>query len=199
MTEEEFHDNIPTWIKADIKDWTHITLLAYFCNKYETKTNARFRLVRAAKGPTMGKEASDFAKLFRTLAPEDYKLLPKSEKDKVRYLTNLKIYNYINWMFDYKFRSGDKSVTGTRIFLTPSIINDFERMYSNFLAKQEKTNKIENLISWCKAEEPQIFETHQLERIEDLGIIQKYADLYKLDDSSLERKILYKAKEMGLI
>lgn len=199
LTEEDFFKNIEEWIKADISEWTHITLLAYFCHKYEKKNGVKFRLVRAKKGPTLGKEAADFAKLFRTLAPESYKDLPKEKKDKVRHEINMKIYNYINWMFDFKFRRGEQSVNGTRLFLTPSIIVEFERMYNAFLEKKGSENKFEKLISWCKKEAAEIFQMHQLEREEDLKMIKNYADMYSLDNSSLERKVLQKASEVGLI
>jgi hypothetical protein len=199
LSEEDFFKNIDEWIKADISEWTHITLLAYFCHKYEKKNGVRFRLVRAKKGPTLGKEAADFAKLFRTLAPENYKDMDKKEKDKVRHDINLKIYNYINWMFDYKFRRGTQSVNGTRLFLTASIIVEFERMYNSYLAKKGSENKFEKLISWCKKEAAEIFQSHQLEREEDLKMIQRYAEMYTLGNDSLERRVLYKASEIGLI
>lgn len=199
ITEEDFFNNIEEWIKADISGWTHITLLAYFCHKYEKKNGVRFRLVRARKGPTLGKEAADFAKLFRTLAPENYKDLHREEKDKVRHQINMKIYNYINWMFDFKFRRGEQSVNGTRLFLTPSIIVEFERMYNSYLAKKGSENKFEKLLSWCKQEAAEIFQNHQLEREEDLKMIQRYAEMYSLKEDSLELKVLNKASEIGLL
>jgi hypothetical protein len=199
ISEEDFFNNIEEWIKADISTWTHVTLLAYFCHKYEKKNGVKFRLVRAAKGPTLGKEAADFAKLFRTLAPENYKDLQKELKDKTRKDINMKIYNYINWMFDYKFRRGNQSVNGTRLFLTPSIIVEFERMYSSFLEKKGSENKFEKLISWCKKEAAEIFQMHQLEREDDLKMIARYAEMYNLDGTALERRVLQKASEIGLI
>ena len=81
------------------------------------------------------KESRDFARLFKVLAPEGYEDLPANDKKEVKKEVILKIYNYINWMFDYKFRRGDKSVTGTQIFLLPSMINEFERMYSDYMIK----------------------------------------------------------------
>jgi len=199
MTEEEFHNNIEKWIAADKEKWTHVTLLAYFCHKYEQKNKVKFRLVRARKGPTMGKEAADFAKLFRTLAPENYKELPKYKKDKIRAEINLKIFNYINWMFDYKFRRGQESVNGTRIFLVPSIINQFERMYASYLSKQRSQDKMGKLISWCKEEANEIFKVHQLSREDDIKMIKRYAEMYSLDNKSVEMQVIFKAKELGLL
>ncbi len=199
LSEEEFFNNIEEWIKTDISTWTHITLLAYFCHKYEKKNGVKFRLVRARKGPTMGKEAADFAKLFRTLAPENYQDLPKYKKDLVRHEVNMKIYNYINWMFDYKFRRGEQSVNGTKLFLTPSIIVEFERMYSAYLEKKGTQNKFEKLLSWCKENIPDIFQKHQLEREGDLKMIKSYAEMYSLKDDTIEMLCLLKAKEVGII
>jgi hypothetical protein len=199
LNEEEFFNNIEEWIKADLSEWTHITLLAYFCHKYQKKNGVRFRLVRARKGPTMGKEAADFAKLFRTLAPEDYKDLPKDKKDKVRGEINKKIYNYINWMFDYKFRRGEQSVNGTRLFLIPSIIVEFERMYLAFLAKKGNESKFQSLVKWCQDNIPDIFQRHQLEREEDIKMIKNYSEMYSLKSEAVENKLLNKAKEMGIL
>lgn len=199
MTEKEFYEKIPEWISQDISRWNHITLLAYFCHKYEKKNGVKFRLVRAKKGPTMGKEAADFAKLFRTLSPEDYNDLSSDEKSKVRIKINKKIYNYINWMFDYKFRRGEQSVNGTKLFLIPSIIVEFERMYSSYLNKQKNKNTFDTLTRWCKANIPEVYDTHQLDRPEDLKIIQRYADMYKLDDNSSELMVIKKAKELKLL
>jgi hypothetical protein len=199
MTEEEFYTSIPTWIESDIEKWTHITLMAYFCHKYEQVNKVRFRLVRSRKGPTMGKEARDFAELFRTLAPERYKDFSPQTKKVVREEVNRKIYNYINWMFDYKFRSGNKSVTGTRIFLIPSMINEFERMYSKFLEKHQTQNKLSKLLDWCNKEAKEIFNSHQLERAEDLKMIYRYVEMYDLNSESPEARVLSKAKDLGLL
>jgi antitoxin component HigA of HigAB toxin-antitoxin module len=102
-------------------------------------------------------------------------------------------------MFDYKFRRGAQSVNGTRLFLMPSIIVEFERMYNSFLEKKGSENKFEKLISWCKKEAPEIFQAHQLEREEDLKMIRNYAEMYSLNSESLERRVLTKASEVGLI
>ncbi len=102
-------------------------------------------------------------------------------------------------MFDYKFRRGDRSVTGTRLFLIPSMINEFERMYSAFLKKKEESADMGALLAWCKKEVPEVFEMHQLERPEDLKMIERYTSMYGLDPGSSESRVLEKAKDMGLI
>lgn len=199
MTEEEFYEKIPEWIKHEYDKWNNITALAYFCHKYESKHGVKFRLVRSRNGPSNGKESADFARLFRILAPEDYSMMDSEEKAKIRRDVYLKIYNYINWVFDYKFRRGDKSVTGTRLFLIPAMINEFERMYSAFLSKQKSLTGIERLIDWCKKEVPEIFNSHQLERVNDLKMIEKYVKMYDLNKSSAEYKVMQKAMELELL
>lgn len=199
MNQDEFYEKIPEWISKPKDTWNHITLMAYFCHKYEDVHGARFRLVRWQTDPGKGKESRDFAKLFKTLAPENYSMLSSSEKKVVRTQVNAKIYNYINWIFDYKFRRGDKSVTGTKLFLLPSMINEFERMYSAFLLKKKSENKFEILLSWAKQELPAVLERHQMEYPEDIGMLRTYVKNYSLGDESVEVLLLKRAEELGLV
>ena len=198
MTQDEFYEKISEWISKPKNSWNHITLMAYFCHKYEIENNIKFRLVRWKSDPGKGKESRDFSRLFKTLAPEDYNDLKPDEKKEVKEYIIVKIYNYINWMFDYKFRSGEKSVTGTQIFLMPSMINEFERMYSNFLKKNKDVLKFSALVQWSKENIPEIFEMHQIDHIEDLNMIAKYVEIYNLEDDSLERMLLNRAKTMEI-
>ena len=103
MNQQEFYEKIPDWISKDKDSWNHITLMAYFCYKYREKHGVNFRLVRWKGDPGKGKESRDFAKLIKALAPEDYDSLPACNKQAIKKDVILKIYNYINWMFDYKF------------------------------------------------------------------------------------------------
>lgn len=199
MNQDEFYEKIPDWISRPKSTWNHITLMAYFCYKYESVHSVRFRLVRWNSDPGKGKESRDFAKLFKTLAPEDYSKLSAEKKKAEKEAVIVKIYNYINWMFDYKFRRGDKSVTGTKIFLLPSMINEFERMYSVFLSKNLQENKISSLIAWAEENASDIFSLHQLECADDLKMLQKYINMYSLPKDSLESVVLQRAKEMMLI
>jgi hypothetical protein len=198
MTQDEFYEKISEWISKPKSSWNHITLMAYFCHKYEAENNIKFRLVRWKADPGKGKESRDFSRLFKTLAPENYNDLKSDKKKEAKEYIIVKIYNYINWMFDYKFRSGEKSVTGTQIFLMPSMINEFERMYSNFLKKNKDVLKFSALVQWSKENIPEIFEMHQIDHIEDLNMIAKYVEIYNLEDDSLERTLLNKAKTMEI-
>ena len=199
MTQDEFYQKIPEWISQDKDRWNHITLMAYFCHKYEKVNDVRFRLVRWKSDPGKGKESRDFSKLFKILAEEDYDSLSSDKKKENKKETILKIYNYINWMFDYKFRRGDRSVTGTQIFLMPSMINEFERMYSTYIFKNNEKAKMSTLLKWSENNIPKIFDLHQVEEPGDVKMIEKYCEVYSLSDSSTESLFLNKAKELGLI
>lgn len=199
MNQEEFYAKIPEWIAKPKSTWNHITLMAYFCHKYEQKNGVKFRLVRWKSDPGKGKESRDFAKLFKTLAPEDYASLDKERKKEVKEEVTHKIYNYINWMFDYKFRRGDRSVTGTKLFLMPAMINEFERMYSSFLLKKKNENSMDSLLAWAKERVPSIFDYHEIEDVRDVKMLQEYIKSYSLEEDSPESILLKKAKEMNLV
>ena len=199
MNQQEFYEKIPEWISKPKESWNHITLMAYFCHKYREKHGVNFRLVRWKGDPGKGKESRDFAKLFKILAPEDFSALSELQKQAVRDDVIKKIYNYINWMFDYKFRRGERSVTGTGLFLLPSMINEFERMYSNHLASRGRDDRFGALIFWAKDNLSDIFSAHQLENIADLQMIEEYAKTYSLPVSSIERILLSKAREMEVL
>jgi hypothetical protein len=199
MTQDEFYEKIPEWISKPKASWNHITLMAYFCHKYTEVHGVRFRLVRWNSDPGKGKESRDFSKLFKTFAPEGYADLDFKKKKTIKKDIIIKIYNYINWMFDYKFRRGDKSVTGTRIFLLPSMINEFERMYASFVQNNKSKDKMNILVEWAKSNLPEIFGLHQVEEAGDLRMIERYHKTYMLPSESPESILLKKAKEMELI
>jgi len=199
MNQQEFYENIPNWISKNKDSWNHITLMAYFCHKYREKHGVNFRLVRWKEDPGKGKESRDFAKLFKILAPENYSDLSDDNKQDIRSCVILKIYNYINWMFDYKFRRGDKSVTGTGLFLMPSMINEFERMYGDHISSEKKAQGMGILVSWAKNNVPEIFLKHQVEGFSDLKMIEAYIKTYSLSKDSPEYILVAKAKELEVL
>jgi hypothetical protein len=199
MTQDEFYQNISDWISKDKDNWNHITLMAYFCHKYEKKHNVKFRLVKWSSDPGKGKESRDFSRLMKLFLPENFDDLSSLEKKRLKSNVIKKIYNYINWMFDYKFRSGDKSVTGTNIFLLPSMINEFERMYSSFIEKESKKDNFSIFISLIKEKYSKIFECHQIDDIHDLKILNNYCINYKLKDDSIEMLVINEAIKMGIL
>lgn len=199
MTRDEFYNISEEWIKQDRGKWTHITLVAYFFYKYKSVNGVNFIPASWSGNPAKTKESRDFAELFKKLAPDNYDELDRDEKQKHRALTINKIYNYINWMFDFKFKRSNSSVSGTRLFLTPSLINEFERMYSAYIKKQENVGSFSAFLEWCKTTIPGIFDHQQLESIDDLKMINRYYIASGLSQDSLEGKLIAKAKQMGII
>lgn len=197
MTEEEFYQKIPTWIGADRSTWNHITLFAYFCHKYEKKTGVRFKMVRSKSGPTSTKETRDFAKLVKVFCPDNFDNLSEEDKTNYKSLAINKSYNYINWMFDYKFRNSP-AVSGSQVFLVPSILNEFERMYAAHLSSKKSESRISDFLSWIKEEYPDALDKFELGTKEDISLFIKYVE-NKKTPNEMQFSILKKIKEMNLI
>lgn len=197
MTEEEFYQKIPTWIGADRSTWNHITLFAYFCSKYEKKTGVRFKMVRSKAGPTSTKETRDFAKVVKIFCPDNIDDLNESERAEKKTFALNKAYNYINWMFDYKFRNAP-AVSGSQIFLVPSMLNEFERMYAAHLASKKSEGGISSLLVWVKERFPDALDRFELGTKEDLAIFVKYVQNKKSPDQPT-LLIFEKIKEMNLV
>jgi hypothetical protein len=197
MTEEEFYQKIPTWIGADRSSWNHITLFAYFCHKYQQKTGVRFKMVRSKAGPTSTKETRDFAKIVRGFCSDNWDDLDEEPKMEQKVFALNKTYNYINWMFDYKYRTSP-AVSGTQVFLVPSVMNEFERMYSAHLKAKKSESSIESFLIWIGKAHPEALDRYQLESQEDLALFVKYVENHRSPNEEC-RKILEKIKEMNLL
>jgi hypothetical protein len=197
MTEEEFYQKIPTWIGAERSTWNHITLFAYFCDKYQQKTGVRFKMVRSKSGPTSTKETKDFAKLIKGFCSDGWDDLPEEARAEEKTFALNKTYNYINWMFDYKYRSSS-AVSGTQVFLVPSVVNEFERMYSAHLKTKKSESGIESLLAWISKNYPGALAQYELESKEDLALFAKYVSNHRSPSDEC-KKILEKIKEMNLL
>jgi hypothetical protein len=199
MEKSEFYNNIDLWISKPKDTWNHITLMAYFCKKYEDVNGVRFRLSRWAGDPGKSKESRDFSKLVKAFLPDDYSSMSKEEACASKGKSLYKVYNYINWMFEYKFRSGEKSVTGTGIFMITSIINEYERMYSSYRGKVSKDGIFSEYIEWCRANVPGLFREHQIDDADDLSMLYAHYKSSDFSNNSSEALAVQKAKDMGLI
>lgn len=197
MTENEFYQKIPTWIGVDRSEWNHVTLFAYFCHKYEGKTGVRFKMVRSKAGPTSTKETRDFAKIVRGFCADDFDSLSEEAKIEQRKFALNKTYNYINWMFDYKFRNSP-AVSGSQVFLVPSMMNEFERMYDLHLKSKKSEEGIEGLFSWIRKEFPSALDRFQLESREDIALFSKWVENNRKPEVE-SVSILNKIKELGLL
>jgi hypothetical protein len=199
MTLDELYSKIPTWIEKDKSEWNHLTLLAYFCYKYKQKHNVRFIFASWKGDLAKTKECKDISKVYKKFLHESYASMKGAAKKEERTRVIYKVYNYINWMFDYKFRSGDRSVTGTKIFQTPSMINEFERLYSAYLSKKKNTSKLDAFKAFVSSEYPDIFSSHQFNDVNDIKIFKRYVQGYNLSKNSDHYKVISKAESMGLI
>jgi len=200
MTRDEFYNSIEKWISAPKEGWNHITLMAYFFHKYEKKNGSRYMPTTWRGNPGSTKECKDISKIFNNFAPDDYKTLSSEEKKQIKSKVNRKIVNYINWMFDYKYRYGNKGrAITTQFFLAPYALNEFQIMYDSAIRNFKSKNTIAKLVSWCKKEAPSILDNHELDSENDLKLIAKYAEMYSLESSSDEMRVISKAKAMGII
>jgi hypothetical protein len=100
-------------------------------------------------------------------------------------------------MFDYKFRNAP-AVSGSQIFLVPSMLNEFERMYAAHLASKRSEGSISTLLQWIKEKFPDALDRFELGTKEDLAIFVKYVQNKKSPDQST-LLIFEKIKEMNLV
>ena len=196
---EEFYEKLDEWATVPPEEWNHMNIIAYFCYKYHKKHDIHFRLTKSKTGPISSKESKDFSKLFKELACDKYSELDQDEKRDERIRVNWAIFNYINWMFDYKFRSGVSSINSTAIFLNNGFLNEFDRMYKRHMQTKKVSNSFDDLMTWAKENTKEIFDRHQLMSADDLKMIKRYSDKYKLSDITDEKVLLAKASQMGLL
>lgn len=200
MTKKEFYDKIEEWISHPKDRWNHVTAVAYFYHKYHERNGVHFTPARWSGNPASSKECRDFAKVFKIFVDENYDNMSASNKREERIRVYQKIYNYINWMFDYKHRYGDKGrAVTTQFFIAPYSLNEFVVMYNRAMKKAASKGTIDKLIKWCKEEMPEVLDSHQITKAEDIKLIDKYADMYGLPENSNERRLVARASEMGII
>ena len=110
-----------------------------------------------------------------------------SSLKEIRAELNIKIYNYINWIFDYKFRHKLGSVNGTKLFHVPSLIVEFERMYLAHQKKRKGSNQMKVLLNWCKENYPEVLSMHNLEEPKHLKMLETYAKSYHVSTKLWEK------------
>jgi len=198
MTEEELYQKIPGWIAAEKKDWNIATFLAYFCKKYEDKNGVRFRITKSKQGFFSSKEMRDFSRLFKKFLPDNFDELNSFERSAEKEKANIKLYNYINWMFDYKFRMPGSSPDGTQIFFSPTYINNFERMYSEAIKKASKKSSFDLFLKKVNKCFPSFLENNECSSESDLKMINTIWVQKGSKDNEL-KKVLEIAREMELL
>lgn len=195
MKISDFREVSKEWISKPKETWNHITILAYFYNKYYNCYGTYFKFASWKGQPTKTKECRDLSNLLKKFYSEDHNFMSKEEQkqDKVNAIN--KCYNYINWIFDYKFKQRQYYVTGTLIFMKPSLINEFERMYKAFLSKKKKETNFIEINKWIQDNHPEFLESYSFEDEKDLKIICEFLEEnFKPEDS--EYIISKKIKEM---
>lgn len=198
MTEREFYEKMLIWLKDPIESWNHITILALFCQKYQEYYHGEsYHFQKSEDDITRSKEMKHFGKLYtQTRERLELKNLPSTE---LKRELNNRLRNYVLWLFDYKLkRGGLVQVKSTGILLDSNIHNEFNQMYTRFLAKQSNHSQMEKLVSWGQKEVKDIFQNYQLKDVNDLKIIARYVELYHLREDSPECLILKQAKSLGI-
>jgi hypothetical protein len=199
ITREEFYSKIDEWISKPKEAWNHLTMVAYFYKKYHLANDTHFIPARWSGNPASSKECKDIKKVFDNFVSDNYIDLDKPEKIEERVRVYVKIYNYINWLFDFKYRHTDRSVITTQFMLQPYNLNAFNIAYKTAMSKQQSKDKISVFKDWCKSENPNILERFQIESKDDLILISRYIKTYELGNDSAEHKAVSYAKEIGLI
>jgi len=199
MTEQELYGKIDLWIGSGYEDWNHITHMAYFLKKYKETYGVKFSLAAYKGNPAKTKECRDFSNLIKKFRSESYDLKSKEEKKKEDILVNKKIYNYVNWVFEKKFSNTEKTITGTRIFLTYNLINEFEAKYKRYQAKNKDQKKLDSFFKKALTLFPELKESYELKSKNDLKIIEQTISFYNLDESSPEYKVVKAARKANLL
>jgi len=182
MTLEEFYEKSKEWISADKDTWNHVTLMAYFVQKYKRSYGINYKMTRWKNNPAKSKESLDMSKLMK-----EFKVFndgwESSNKNTV-----LKCYNYINWIFDRKFRY-DNKVNSTGLLLNHTLINEFEKIFSKKMKEHKSMSKVADLNSWVKKNTPDILNDYEFNDENDIEIFSNYYKSNKFDPSSDESKL----------
>jgi hypothetical protein len=187
MDLKEFHINKYNWVCQEKSKWNVVTFVSYFCVKYKERYSVEYRFSGWRGNPALTKEGRDLSKILK-----EYKESGLSKLD-----ANKKLYNYINWSFDYKAKRG-VNINSTGLLYNHVFFNEFEKAYHNFLKKARNKVDMTSLKEWCKDNAPSILENYNLESRQDLEFIEKMLTLSDLSGSE-EEILIDKAKKEGLL
>jgi hypothetical protein len=186
MTKEEFYQNCREWVKKDKSTWNHLTLVAYFVVKYEGKYGIKYKMARWADNPAKTKASRDMSKLVKSFKETD--------PDKDNKFIIMKAYNYINWIFDFKFRQGN-TVNSTGLLLTHTLINEFEKTFAKKMRQYEEKKNSFTIQSWIEENCPDIKGHYQLNDKNDIDIFIRFCESSDLSEDMSEYKLYKKLKE----
>ena len=182
MTLEEFYEKSKEWIASDKSSWNHITLMAYFVQKYKKSYGINYRMTKWKNNPAKSKESLDMSKLIKEFRVSD------NGWDSSKKNTILKCYNYINWLFDRKFKH-DKKVNSTGLLLNHTLINEFEKIFNKKMIEFRSKNKVKNLKEWVLENVSQISEDYEFNDENDIKIFVNFFKSNNFDDSSDEFRL----------
>lgn len=187
MKISEFHASKESWTQVPRSKWNVVTFVSHFCIKYEKLYSTNYIFSGWKGNPALTKEGRDFSKILKSFQEEGL-----SKED-----SKTKLYNYINWAFDYKGSRGT-NINSTGLLTNNVFRNHFEKMYTSFLNKRNSKTGISTLASWCKENNPDILDLYDLNTEKDIIFIKKMVDDFGLSNGP-EFDLIEKAKSMGLI
>ena len=187
MKIQEFHINKYNWVTQEKAKWNVVTFVSYFCVKYKERYSVEYRFSGWRGNPALTKEGRDISKILK-----EYKDSGLSKED-----ANKKLYNYINWSFDFKAKRG-VNINSTGLLYNHVFFNEFEKAYFKFLKKARNKVDLDDLKKWCEDNAPSIIENYSLETRQDLEFIEKMLSLSDMSGSE-EEMLVEKAKREGLL
>ena len=193
MSIESLYEKAEVWIEADKEKWNHMTFLGYFIVKYRSTYGVYYRFSRWKNDPTKTKEFRDFSKLLK-----EFQCGINMTHGGCKKIANVKLYNYINWIFDKKFRN-PKVVTGSGIFLKSNLINEFEVLYARKLKEHKRNNSISILKDWLSLNAPSILDDYSINDKNDINIFKNFYINSNLPNNCPETVFYNKLREMRLV
>lgn len=187
MNLSEFHSSKLSWVSKEKESWNIVTFVSYFCVKYEQLYGVQYRFSRWAGNPALTKEGKDFSKLLKEYGDSGLSSLD----------AKMKLYNYINWAFDYKGKRG-ANINSSGLLYHHSFINEFEKKYSSFVNSRKNSIGIDSLKDWCVSNAPSIVENYTIKTDKDLVFIGEMLKMEGMEGSD-EEKLIIEAKKRGLV
>lgn len=187
MNINEFHNSKQSWVNKEKKSWNIVTFVSYFCIKYENLYEVKYRFSRWAGNPALTKEGRDFSKLLKEYKESGLEMLE----------AKMKLYNYINWSFDYKGARGT-NINSSGLLCHHSFFNEFEKKYSSFMKKKKSKVGIFSLLEWCKDNAPSILDNYDIETDKDLVFIEKMTKMDGMQGSD-EYNLILESKKRGML
>jgi len=187
MNLQEFHSSKQAWVAKEKKSWNIVTFVSYFCIKYKELYGVDYRFSRWSGNPALTKEGRDFSKLLK-----EYKESGLEPLD-----AKMKLYNYINWSFDYKGRRGT-NINSSGLLYHHAFINEFEKKYAAFINSKKNKHGISSLLDWSITNAPSISKNYDIKSDKDLVFIEEMLKMGGMEGSD-EEKIIEEAKSRGLL